>query len=37
MVQGTTVDLKELVMSSGTFGPPEVETIRSAISKEIST
>lgn len=34
MVQGTTVDLKELVMSSGTFGPPEVETIRSAISKE---
>jgi len=33
-VQTTTVDLKELVLSNGTFGPPEIETIRFAISRE---
>lgn len=34
MVPATTVDLKDLVLSSGTFGPPEVERIRTAISRE---
>ncbi len=36
MVQTQAVDLKELVLSNGTFGPAEIETIRGAIAREHS-